>query len=69
MNDESDTPSESEKFTLGFKGRIKETGKGMEKEARTSKEKAGSFLARRPRPCRRVARVWVVLAQLGLPVS
>jgi len=41
----------------------------MEAQARTSKEKAGDFLARFPRPCRRVARVWVVLAQFGLPVN
>ena len=41
----------------------------METQARTSKEKAGFVLARLPRPCRREARVWVVLAQFGLPVS
>ncbi len=41
----------------------------MEAQARTSKEKASDFLARLPRPCRRVARVWVVLVQFGLPVS
>ena len=41
----------------------------MEAETSTSKEKAGVFLARLPRPCRRAARVWVVLAQFGLPVN
>jgi hypothetical protein len=41
----------------------------MEEEANTGKEKAGDFLARFPRPCRWVARVWVVLGQLGLPVN
>jgi hypothetical protein len=38
-------------------------------ETQTSKEKAGFVLARFPRPCRRAARVWVVLAQFGFPVS
>lgn len=30
----------------------------MEAQAGAGKEKAGDFLARLPRPCRRVARVW-----------
>jgi hypothetical protein len=34
--------------------------------AHEGKEKAGQILTRLPR---RVARVWVVLAQFGLPVS
>ena len=41
----------------------------METQAGTSKEKAGDFLARFPRPCRRVTRVWVVVGQFGLPVN
>jgi hypothetical protein len=41
----------------------------MAAQTRTSKEKAGDFLARLPRLCRRVAHRWVVLAQFGLPVS
>jgi hypothetical protein len=54
---------------VGIERRIKKAREGMEAKAGTSKEKAGSFLARCPRPCRRAARVWVVLAQFGLPVS
>ena len=49
--------------------RVAEAREGMETKTGTDKEKAGDFLARLPRPCRREARVWVVLAQFGLPVN
>jgi hypothetical protein len=40
-----------------FERRAKKTREDV--EAETGKEKAGDFLARLPRPCRRAARVWV----------
>ena len=53
----------------GLERGIEKAGEGVEAKARASKEKAGDFLARCPRPCRRAAHVWVVLAQFGLPVN
>ncbi len=41
----------------------------MEAQARASKEKAGSLVARLPRPCRLASHLRVVLGQFGLPVS
>src|SRR5258706_4103196 len=57
------------KDSFYLKSGIEEARERMEAQAGASKEKAGDFLARFPRPCRRVAHFRVVLAQFGLPVS
>jgi hypothetical protein len=41
----------------------------MEAETHEGKEKTDQILTRLPRPCRRAALVWVVLAQFGFPVN
>ena len=72
MKGKDETQSEFQKFDETLRKMIavprEELGKRDDVEAQASKEKAGDFLARLPRPCRRVARVWVVLAQLGCPL-
>jgi len=71
-----ETPSEAQKFDTVMrkilsvsKKELQKREKAWKRKRERAKKKAGDFLARLPRLCRRVAHRWVVLAQFGLPVS
>jgi len=73
MKGKDETQSEFQKFDETLRKMIavprEELGKRDDVEAQASKEKAGDFLARLPRPCRRVGPCLGSPCSIGLPVN